>query len=187
MTNWRLRTTAALLASVVAIGTAQPVLAQAPSQPAPATKTAPWPHTVMVDQTAITVYQPQAIAWTDHTMLQTRTAIQVAMPNGAPPAVGVLEMTVKTAVDPSTNMVVLSDPQITATRFPALDTGQAAQLDARIRAALPNVQLRPVPLNAVLLSLKQTTESRSVAVNNDPPAMFYSDKPASLVVFDGSR
>lgn len=187
MTNWRVRATAALLVGAMTAGTAQPVLAQSTqaTASAPTSKTAPWPHTVMVDQTAITVYQPQAIAWTDHTTLQTRAAIQVAMPGGAAPAVGVLEMTVKTSVDPSTNMVMLSDPQLTASRFPALDTTQAAQLEARIRAALPGTQLKPVPLNAVLLSLKQTTESRSVAVNNDPPAMFYSSKPASLVVFDG--
>ncbi len=44
---------------------------------------------------------------------------------------------------------------------------------------------RPVPLDAVLLSLGRLPASE-VAVNNDPPVIVYANRPASLVVFDGA-
>ena len=51
---------------------------------------------------------------------------------------------------------------------------------------LPTLQLKQVPLDAVLLSLKELPQTvKPVAVNNDPPAIFHADRPASLVVFDG--
>ena len=46
------------------------------------------------------------------------------------------------------------------------------------------MQTHEVPLASVLLSLKQTPVA-SVALQNDPPRIFYADRPASLVVFDG--
>ena len=55
--------------------------------------------------------------------------------------------------------------------------------EARIRAALPEMATHEVPLASVLLSLKQSPVA-PVAVNNDPPTIFYADRPASLVVFD---
>ena len=51
---------------------------------------------------------------------------------------------------------------------------------------LPTLQLKQVPLDAVVLSLKELPQStKPVAVNNDPPTIFHADRPASLVVFDG--
>ena len=44
--------------------------------------------------------------------------------------------------------------------------------------------MKQVPLDSILLSLKQVPVV-DVAVNNDPPEIFYSSRPASLVVFDG--
>src|SRR3954447_370189 len=40
-------------------------------------------------------------------------------------------------------------------------------------------------LQTVLLSLKQSAQPDNVAVDNTPPAIFYSAKPAILVTFDG--
>jgi FMN phosphatase YigB (HAD superfamily) len=43
-----------------------------------------------------------------------------------------------------------------------------------------------VSLDAILLSLKKKgSETKGVALKNDPPVIFYSAKPANLVVFDG--
>ena len=72
-----------------------------------------------------------------------------------------------------------------STHFPTLDTAHASRIDAQVRAAVPTMQTRAVKLDSLLLSLKQGAETKPVAVNNDPPAIFYSASPASLVVFDG--
>ena len=49
---------------------------------------------------------------------------------------------------------------LVSSRFPTLDTNQAATMEARVRAALPTMALKTVPLDTVLLSLKQTQAAR---------------------------
>ena len=97
---------------------------------------------------------------------------------------GTIELTLATAVDEPAGIVNLSDPQLVSSHFPALDTQQATALEAKIREALTQMQIRQVPLTSVLLSLKQLPVA-PVKVNNEPPVIFYADRPASLVVFDG--
>ncbi|MDR3535889.1 MAG: hypothetical protein P4L71_05260 [Acetobacteraceae bacterium] len=170
-----------LLASTAIPGGA--VLAQAVPKVTP--PTAPWPHTNTIDGTTVVVYQPQAIAWPDHADLTARAAIAITHQGEKTPILGTIDVTFATVTDAATGMVALSDPRLTASHFPALDTNAAGQLEDRIKARLPRMPLQPVPLQAVLLSLKDKPPAQDVAVQNDPPAIFHSEKPASLVVFDG--
>ena len=174
-------------ALLVVLG-AQPSLAQQPPNPqalaAQAAAAASWPHTIQHEGSTVTVYQPQAIEWPERKRLRARAALSITRPNQPKPLMGTIELTLATTVDDATGVVRLSDPQLLSSHFPALDTQQAAALEAKIRAALPQMQIREVPLTSVLLSLKQLPVA-SVAVNNAPPVMFYADRPASLVVFDG--
>lgn len=148
-------------------------------------QTAAWPHTVTVGGASATIYQPQAISWPDDETLTARAAIAVRPKSAAGETLGTIELTVTTRTDAITNMVVLSNPVLLASRFPTLDTAQAAEMEQRIRKALPEIQLRPVPLQSILLSLKERSAAPSVSVDNTPPQIFYSDRAASLVVFDG--
>jgi hypothetical protein len=157
-----------------------------PAKAAAATvQAALWPHTITMDGASVTVYEPQAISWPDEKRLTARAALAIAQPGKSQPLVGTVEVAYATQVDAATRTVSLSDPQVLATHFPTLDTTQATQLQARIGAALPQVAARPLPLAAVLGSLKQPPAVPSVAVSNDPPTIFHSTGPASLVVFDG--
>ena len=97
---------------------------------------------------------------------------------------GTVEISLQTTTDEASGVVKLSDPKLLATHFPSLDTRQAETLEKKIAAALPEMQTHEVPLASVLLSLNQTPV-KSVALQNDPPKIFYADHPASLVVFDG--
>jgi hypothetical protein len=160
-----------------------PALAQAAAQPVATPPT--WPHTNTIDGTTVTVYQPQAIAWPDHTELTARAAIAISRQGEKTPILGTIELTIATATDAATGMVALSDPRLTASHFPALDTAAASAVAEKIKERLPKMQLQPVPLQAVLLSLKEKPPTQDVAVQNDPPMIFNSEKPASLVVFDG--
>ncbi len=166
-----------------------PALAQArPPATGPAAAAAgqrTWPHVVQGEQGTVTVYPPQATSWEDRATLTARVAVEVTPPQGKEPILGTLEVSVKTQVDPAAGIVTLSEPALISSRFPMLDTNQAATMEARVRAALPGMALKTVPLDTVLLSLKQTQAARPAAVNNDPPEIFYRAKPASLVVFDG--
>jgi hypothetical protein len=146
---------------------------------------AAWPHAMTVGGANVVVYQPQAIDWPDHKVLTTREAIAITRPGEKTPILGTTEISFSTQTDAAIGNVILSDPELKASHFPALDTQQAARIEQQIKAALPDIHARPVPLQSVLLSLNEHVQPDNVAINNDPPAIFYSAKPASLVVFDG--
>jgi hypothetical protein len=131
------------------------------------------------------VYEPQAISWSDHEKLLARVAVAITRNGEKTPIVGTLEISLATQTDPATNDVVLSDPQLVESHFPALDTERATQIEARIRQALPQITLQRIPLQTVLLSLKEHGAPAGVELMNDPPIIFRSATPASLVVFDG--
>src|SRR5262249_58931796 len=83
-------------------------------------------------------------------------------------------------------VVILTSPTLLSSQFPTLDTARAAQIEERIKAELPFVGPKRVPLAMVLLSLRHRAERPpDIAFNNDPPRIFVSTRPASLVVFDG--
>jgi hypothetical protein len=155
--------------------------------PALAQQAASWPHTVTGPGGAsVTVYQPQAISWPDQKTLTARAAMAITPKGATTPIIGTVEVSFPTVADPAAQSVTLGTPTLTASHFPSLDTGQAGQLEDRIKAALPDIARKQVPLNAILLSLKEPPQAaRSVTVNNDPPVIFHSDRPASLLVFDG--
>ena len=177
--NWVFPGVVAWFAIVMLFKTAVPSAAQTP------TSDADWPHALTVNGASVVVYQPQAIDWPDHATLTTREALSITPPGEKIPVLGTTEMSFSTRTDAATNEVILSDPQLLASHFPALDTARAARIEAQIKLALPTIQPRPVPLQSILLSLKQQSKPDDAALNNDPPPIFYSDKPASLVVFDG--
>ncbi len=165
------------LAAIPATPAAQSVAATVPASPT-------WPHTITRNGASVTVYQPQAIAWPDRRKLTARAAIAITPAGQTKPRLGTVTLSLTTETDAAAGLVHLSEPELLETHFPALDTRQATDLEAKIRSALPTMQMPVVPLAAVLVSLRQVPVA-AVAVNNDPPVIFYSSRPASLVVFDG--
>ncbi len=153
---------------------ALPVGSEAPGQ---------WPHVLHRPEADVTIYQPQAEAWQDRRLLTARAAVSIA-PKQGPAILGTIEVSLSTQVDAATSTVRLSDPRLIASNFPSLDTSRAALLQGRLAAALPEMQTREVPLASVLLSLGQAPVT-SVTLDNDPPHIFVSSRPASLIVFDG--
>ena len=145
-----------------------------------------WPHTVTTPNASVVVYQPQAIAWPNHEKLTARAALAITRTGEKTPIVGTVEIALTTRVDAATGDVTLADPQLLATHFPSLDTGQAAQLEGRIKTALlSGIETKHIPLNAVLLSLKEHDAPPAAPLAVEPPVIFHSSAPASLVVFDG--
>jgi hypothetical protein len=158
--------------------------AMAPGTEAGQAATGHWPHSFTKDGAAITVYQPQAVSWSDRKTLVARAAIAVTPAGQTKEVLGTIQLSVDTHTDDPTGIVSLSDPVLMETHFPSLDTQHAATIDARIRADLPTMQMPTVPLVSILLSLGQSPVA-PVALNNDPPTILYANHPASLLVFDG--
>ena len=168
---------AAAPTSAAAAAGAQPQLTPpGASLVAQAAAASAWPHTISRSGASVTVYQPQAIDWPGRQTLTARAAVAVTPPGQDKAILGTIELTVATRTDDATGVVHLSDPKLLETHFPSLDTQQAQALDEKIRAALPQMETHEVPLTAILLSLKQMPVA-SVAVNNDPPVIFYASGP----------
>ncbi len=145
-----------------------------------------WPHTVDTGAGVATVYQPQVIAWPERQTLNARAVIGITPKGASAPMLGTMEMAFATSTDLANRVVTLSEARLVSTHFPSLEAARAAAIGERIRDALSRMGNKEVPLDSLLISLRQQSEKPpEIAVNNDPPAIYYSDKPASLLVFDG--
>ena len=148
-------------------------------------ETAAWPHTITQGGATATIYEPQAISWPDLQTLTARAAVAITPAGAKEPFFGTIEMTVGTQADLDARSVVLTAPKLLSTHFPTLDAAQAARVGDAIRAVMAAMPAKRLPLDSILLSLKQQPHVGETALNNDPPKIYFSSRPASLVVFDG--
>ena len=171
---------------------AMPLFAQ---QPAPGQSAAPataaaapeWPHTITTANGTATVYQPQVISWPERRTLNTRGVVGVTPAGAKQATLGTVEMAFTTDVDLAGRTVMLTEPRLVSARFPALDAAQSAQLEQRIRAIVTGLGVKRVPLALVTRSLaEQADKPPAIALDNTPPRIFASARPASLVVYDGA-
>ncbi|HKE39218.1 MAG TPA: hypothetical protein VKG21_05215 [Casimicrobiaceae bacterium] len=164
--------------------------ASAPSSAPPASmaQSGPtsWPHTVSGTGGTATIYEPQVISWPDRKTLNTRIAIGITPTGAASPTFGVIEVAFTTRAELADRTVILTEPRLTSAKFPSADPAQAARFEERIRGALATMGVKQVPLSTIVLSLlDQKEKPGEVAIDNSPPRIFFSQRPASLVVFDG--
>jgi hypothetical protein len=147
---------------------------------------ATWPHTYAGDGGSALVYQPQVVSWPDRGTLNARMAVAITPGGAKTPVLGTMQVAFDTRTDLDTRSVTLSNPKLVSTRFPTLDTNRAVQFANAITAELGHVGNKQVPLDSILLSLRRETGAPPAPpLKNDPPAIFRSERPASLVVFDG--
>ena len=175
---------ALLLAASLAFSIA--ALAQAPSTAQPAQ--AAWPHTVSGPNGSATIYQPQVVSWPDHRTLNARIAMGITPAGAKQPIMGTIDVAFDSRTELADRTVVLTNAKLTSARFPSADPAQAARFEERINGALATMGEKRVPLASVVLGLRQSEQQKppeAAALDNAPPRIFVSDRPASLVVFDG--
>ena len=146
-----------------------------------------WPHAISgPNGSSAVVYQPQAVSWPEHEYFTARAAVAITPHGAKAPIFGTIELTFATSTDLATNTVTLTEPKLVETHFPSLDTQRAAQIETGIKQVLATLPEKHVALNSILLGLDAPPQATApVAVVNDPPVIFHSARPASLVVFDG--
>ncbi len=179
---------AVALASIVAAISAvaqQPATAPAAGSALAGNPAGSWPHVVTSPNGSATIYQPQVISWSERRSLSTRIAIGITPAGVSAPILGVIEVNFATRTDLPERTVILSDPQLVSAKFPSVDAARAAQLEARIRETLLGMGEKRVPLAMVIASLREQDKPKEAAVDNTPPRIFSSARPASLLVFDG--
>jgi len=162
-----------------------PVVTQAPA-PTMTADAAAWPHTLSGPGGSAVVYQPQVVSWPGRHTLKTRIAIAVTPAETKTTSLGTVDVAFLTSTDLATRSVALTDGRLVAVHFPELSAEQQALVAAKVKSALDSLGPKLVPLDTLLISLRDRSErSADVALKNDPPAIFVSARAASLVVFDG--
>jgi len=131
-------------------------------------------------------YQPQVDDWKNYTEVDVRMAFTIT-PTGGKQQVGALTGTMQSAVNMDTRTVFLSNPQITSVVFPSLDPATAAQLDPVVRTFLNSAATLTISLDRLAASVKKSKTPPQVAtLDNTPPTIFISFKPAILLLVNGA-
>ncbi len=146
-----------------------------------------WPRTYIKAATGqqVIVYPPQVDSWEKYRDISFRCAIVVTVDPSTEPIYGIAQVKARTAVDTEARLVRVDEPEYVF-RFPDANAESDAACQQLIDEVLPQRQTMTVSLD-LLLALVNAPDSqpREVEVNLDPPPIFYSNRPAILVMFDG--
>ena len=144
-----------------------------------------WPRAVFRDGVTNIVYQPQLQSW-DYDTLQAVCAVAVQPRGARQPTFGTIQITAKTRVDRAARTVFLEEPEITQGHFPSAGAQAEAYL-ATLRALLPrdvkSISLDRLEAGLAILEARQRAASQPL--QNSPPAIVFSTRPAMLVLVDG--
>jgi hypothetical protein len=187
--------TSVFVAVVVAIMPLQQVALEGRAQAKPAAAPATagpsdlgWPRTYFTPtKNRITVYEPQIASWSGQKRMvaYAATAYQPA-DTKVKPTLGTIRLEANTAVSLDERLVNFAQLRIAEANFPSLSKQNLQELVAEIDKAIPENE-RIIALDRVLAFIdKSTIVPKDVpGMKADPPVIFYSEKPAVLVNFDG--
>jgi len=145
-----------------------------------------WPRVLEKNGRQLTVHQPQVDLWKDYRELRFRCAIGVKTGAGKSEKLGVAEIHAETSTDLATRVVsVISSHR--ELRFPNTSDAEAALLRSVVDELLPPGRIVTVSLDRILAYLdpEQHSTQQAVELNLEPPKIFYSSKPAILVMLLG--
>lgn len=145
-----------------------------------------WPRVIKKNGKELTVYQPQVDSWQDYKNIHARFAIAVKDGKAKNEIFGVAEVDAETVVDQTARVVAIL-PKKRELRFPNTSKAEAAALEGVVEELHPFGQAMSVSLDRVLAYLDpaQQRQQPAVELNLDPPKIFFSRKPAILVVLQG--
>jgi hypothetical protein len=143
-----------------------------------------WPRQKSNPAGKLIYYQPQVDDWPNYKQIDFRMAFSLT-PTGGHETVGVVNIHAQTFVSVDDRTVSISSPVITGTHFPSLDAPTAYNMDQLVRTFLPPNTFLTISLDRVVACVKKSESPATVAVRNDPPLIFVSNRPAMLVQVDG--
>src|SRR5277367_5534810 len=94
-----------------------------------------WPREKTGAEGTLIYYQPKLDEWTNFRELTARMAVSIRS-TGGQPTVGIVYLHARTDANLDTRNVVLSQLEITSTKFPSLDQAGAAEMDKLVRTFL---------------------------------------------------
>ena len=145
-----------------------------------------WPRTITKPGGTLVLYQPQVDDWKNYQQLDARMAFSLT-PTGEKSHVGVVAVQLQTATNMDDRTVLLSNPQVTSIYFPSLDAATTAQMEQLLRTFVNPEFTTTISLDRLAAGVKKPeTPPQTASLNNDPPTIFVSFKPAILLMVNGT-
>jgi len=145
-----------------------------------------WPRVVVTGLATNTLYQPQVEAW-DGTTLTARSAVAVQTAGLSQPVYGLVTFRAKGTIEPGQRLVRFEGCEILGGEFPSAPN-RADELLRGLRTAFTQ-ELQAMSLTAIELGAAANSEyskAQALPLNNTPPKLFVSTRPAVLVSIDGN-
>ncbi len=144
----------------------------------------PWPRVVTAKGATISIYQPQVDTWSGN-QLKAYAAVKVVTPGKKDTDYGVIWFSARTEVDKVNRVVTLDNFDITKQSFPTLPNNGASYASA-LTGEMPWNQTIPLDLLESDLAISADAGAQKrYEVQNNPPRIIYSTKPAVLALIDG--
>ncbi|MBK8464219.1 MAG: carbohydrate-binding family V/XII [Chloracidobacterium sp.] len=180
-----------VISTGILIFTTLPLTVQGQSKPNNKTENSPsdsgWPRKFAVDGTAFSIYQPQIEEWSAN-RFTARSAISVTEGQGKQLSYGVLWFNARTEVDKGNRLVTLNDFEVAKVSLPtaAPDKLITYQNILQTHARKKDDVIALDRLLADLAVNQTNNDARGHEVKNEAPQVFFSTKPAILIMIDGS-
>ncbi|MFI5168346.1 MAG: hypothetical protein ACHQQS_17195 [Thermoanaerobaculales bacterium] len=144
-----------------------------------------WPRVIQSDEEKIVVYQPQLERWQNNHLVG-RAAVSVETKANPQTKYGVMWFEARTEVDKETRLVTLDDVVISKVTFPAETADQDRYLSV-LKGHAPDWSgsISLDRIEAMLTFEKAERRTKKIEVNNDPPRIIVSTRPAILMLVDG--
>jgi len=162
-----------------------PALAAGSGRSSPSAPSDPWPRQIGIAGATALVYQPQVNTWSGDT-LDFRAAVAMRPTGAKQETFGVIWVTARTRVDRVSRMVALDDLTLTKVDFPTLPDNGAAYASALVRSLAAGRHTIALDRLEASLAASGTVKPSAIPVNNDPPRILISERPAILVPIDGA-
>lgn len=143
-----------------------------------------WPRSFSNSGGSLVLYQPQVDDWENYSVVDARSAFALT-PTGGKESVGVVTFSLQSVVDMDQHTVFLYSPTITSITFPPPNTN-SAELEGLVRTFLNPSATMNISIEQLTASLKKkTAPAHVVEVQNTPPSIFISFKPAIILLVNG--
>lgn len=144
-----------------------------------------WPRKFAIGNNSVAVYQPQIEEWTGNSFAA-RAAMAITQGSSKQPLYGVLWFTARAEIDKVNRLVTLSDFKVKKISIPlAPDKTPAIEVALQARAAKQDEVIALDRLLADMAINHAATNNATYEVKNDPPQVYFSTRPAILVLIDG--
>jgi hypothetical protein len=145
-----------------------------------------WPRKFVTGASSFSIYQPQIEQWQGN-RIEARAAVAITDGQSKQTTYGVLWFTARTEIDKINRLVTMTDFRITKVSLPtAADKANLYQDVMQQRVPKAGEVIALDRLVADLATAQADAENTGYKLKNDPPRIFFSTRPAILILMDGN-